>query len=145
MAGIQSPIALVELVESAIDPARLGTAPPPQDCGAELVFLGLVRNHHQQRAVARLRYDAYHPMALQELERSARTVCERWPEVRNLRLVHRLGLLELGEVSLYASLASPHRGSSFAALSELIELLKANVPIWKQEIYADNHQEVWRH
>jgi len=90
--------------------------------------------------VLHLEYEAYEEMALQELEAIAAETQRRWP-VSDVRIVHRLGRLEIGEASVAVAVASPHRGEAFVACRFAIDTLKKSVPIWKKEFYADG--AVW--
>jgi molybdopterin synthase catalytic subunit len=83
-----------------------------------------------------LEYEAYEEMALPLMRQIAEEVRGRWP-VTEVRLVHRLGRLEIGEASVAVAIASPHRAEAFAACRYAIDTLKARVPIWKKEYYAD--------
>jgi len=125
---------LVRLVHEPIDLAAL-TAAAPAD-GALCLFVGVVRNENQGRSVLRLEYEAYEEMALPLMEDIAQETARRYP-VSAVRLVHRLGPLEIGEASVAVAVASPHRGEAFAACRFAIDTLKAKVPIWKKEHYAD--------
>jgi molybdopterin synthase catalytic subunit len=128
---------LVRLVREPIDVASLagGTAAD----GAVCLFVGVVRNENRGRAVLRLEYEAYEEMALPLMEEIAAETGRRFP-VTGVRLVHRLGRLEIGEASVAVAVCSPHRGESFAACRFAIDTLKAQVPIWKKEIYADGSE-----
>jgi molybdopterin synthase catalytic subunit len=125
---------LVRLVHEPIDLAAL-TATAPAD-GALCLFVGVVRNENQGRSVLRLEYEAYEEMALPLMEEIAEETARRYP-VSTVRLVHRLGPLEIGEASVAVAVASPHRGEAFAACRFAIDTLKAKVPIWKKEQYTD--------
>jgi molybdopterin synthase catalytic subunit len=125
---------LVRLVHEPIDlAALLGSS---ERDGAVCLFVGVVRNENQGRGVERLEYEAYEEMALPLMEEIAAEVRRRFP-VSRVRLVHRLGRLEIGEASVAIAMASPHRGEAFAACRFAIDTLKAKVPIWKKEHYAD--------
>jgi molybdopterin synthase catalytic subunit len=129
---------MVRLVREPIDVAAL-QATLPRD-GALCLFLGVVRNENAGRPVRYLEYEAYEEMALplmQEIEVETRG---RWP-VTDVRMVHRLGRLEIGEPSVAVAVASPHRNEAFAACRFAIDTLKARVPIWKKEFYAEG--EAW--
>jgi molybdopterin synthase catalytic subunit len=78
-------------------------------------------------------------MALPVMEEIEAEVRARWP-VTGVRLVHRLGRIEIGEASVVVAVSSPHRGEAFAACHYAIDTLKAKVPIWKKEFYAEGHQ-----
>ncbi len=125
---------LVRLVRGPIDLASLsGTT--PQD-GALCLFVGVVRNENRGRPVLRLEYEAYEEMALSLMQQIAAETRRRFP-VTEVRLVHRLGRLEIGEPSVAVAVASPHRAEAFAASRFAIDTLKSQVPIWKKELYAD--------
>jgi molybdopterin synthase catalytic subunit len=115
------------------------TPPTPAD-GAVCLFLGVVRNENGGRPVRHLEYEAYEEMALGLMERIAAETRQRWP-VTDVRIVHRLGRLEIGETSVAVAVAAPHRGAAFEACRHAIDTLKATVPIWKKEFYADG--AVW--
>jgi molybdopterin synthase catalytic subunit len=125
---------LVRLVHEPIDlTALLGSSPAD---GAACLFVGVVRNENQGRSVERLEYEAYEEMALPLMEEIAAETRRRFP-MTGVRLVHRLGCLEVGEASVAIATTSPHRGEAFAACRFAIDTLKAKVPIWKKEHYAD--------
>jgi MoaE-MoaD fusion protein len=100
--------------------------------GAWCLFVGVVRNENDGRAVAYLEYEAYPEMALGEMQRLESEARARWP-VTDVRIAHRLGRLEIGEASVAVAVASPHRAAAFAACRFVIDTLKATVPIWKKE------------
>ena len=104
--------------------------------GAVCLFVGVVRNQNRGRTVLHLEYEAYEDMALPLMIEIAAEARRRWP-VTAVRLVHRLGRLEIGDASVAVAVASPHRAEAFAAGRYLIDTLKATVPIWKKEYYAD--------
>ncbi len=125
---------LVRLVREPIDLGSL-TAAAARD-GAVCLFLGVVREENAGRRVLRLEYEAYQEMALPLMERIAAETRERFP-VTAVRLVHRLGRLEVGETSVAVAVSSPHRDEAFKACRFAIDTLKSTVPIWKKEHYLD--------
>jgi molybdopterin synthase catalytic subunit len=125
---------MVRLTRSAIDLATLHAARPAD--GAVCLFAGVVRDHNDGRLVRHLDYEAYEEMALAELRSIESEVRRRWP-VGDVRIVHRLGRLEIGDVSVVVVIASPHRAQAFEACRHAIDTLKRTVPIWKKEFYAD--------
>ena len=129
---------MVRLVRDPIDVAVLH-ATLPQD-GALCLFLGVVRNENGGRPVRYLEYEAYEEMALPLMREIESETRRRWP-VTDVRLVHRLGRLEIGEPSVAVAVSSPHRNEAFAACRFAIDTLKAKVPIWKKEFYAEG--EAW--
>jgi molybdopterin converting factor subunit 1 len=130
------------LVDAPIDTARLAEAASHPTCGAVVLFVGNVRDHHQRRPVVGITYDAYRAMASRKLEAIA-TDLERSHAGLRLRIAHRLGDLTVGETSVAIAAASPHRATAYEASREALERLKREVPIWKREHYADG-KDRWR-
>lgn len=129
---------MILLTREKIDLAALATTEARD--GALSLFVGVVRNQNGGREVLRLEYEAYEEMALSELAAVETEARRRWP-VTEVRLVHRLGPLEVGEASVAVAVCSPHREEAFAACRFAIDTLKRTVPIWKKELYADG--AVW--
>lgn len=132
----------VDLVDEVIDLAALTAATGDTGCGAVLLFLGTVRDHHHGHRVDRIHYDAYRPMALKTLESIAADLEAGSPGLR-VGIVHRIGMVPVGEISVAIAVASPHRELAYAASREALERLKREVPIWKQERYEDG-KTLWR-
>lgn len=120
------------LTDEAIDPQALVRRVMRPSDGAYVLFEGIVRDHHAGRAVESIFYDCYRPMAEKELERIVREVEARHPAVA-IAVVHRLGLLQVGDSSIAIVCSSPHRADSFDACRQIIDLIKQTVPIWKKE------------
>jgi molybdopterin synthase catalytic subunit len=108
--------------------------------GAVASFVGVVRNHNQNRLVTHLEYEAYEPLAVKALELIGREAAAQWPGVR-LAVHHRIGRLEIGEASIVIAAASAHRADAFAVCRYVIERVKQIVPIWKHEFFEGG--EVW--
>lgn len=126
----------VELGDAPLDPGQvLATLASPVD-GALNLFLGVVRDHHQGRRVLRLEYHAYGAMAKQKMTQIADEVMQRFGAT-SVTLLHRLGTLEIGEVSVLVAVATPHRAESFTACRHAIERIKSEVPIWKKETFEE--------
>ncbi|HSB61003.1 MAG TPA: molybdenum cofactor biosynthesis protein MoaE [Vicinamibacteria bacterium] len=125
---------MIRLVREPIDLGALQATTPAD--GALCLFAGVVRAENAGRKVLYLEYEAYEEMALALMAELAAEARRRWP-VTDVRLVHRLGRLEIGEASVAVAVASPHRAEAFAAGRFLIDTLKAKAPIWKKEHYAD--------
>ena len=131
---------LALVTSDPIDPARmLGGALSPAD-GAALLFWGVVRQENDGRAVSALEYSAYAPMAEREMLRIADEARERF-RTGAIHVVHRVGLLQIGEASVAIAVASPHRGEAYEASRYVIEQLKQRVPVWKREGYVDGATE----
>lgn len=128
---------MVRLTRDPIDLAALTGAASGD--GALCLFVGLVRDHNRGRTVVRLEYEAYEEMALPLMQEIAAETGRRWP-VTDVRIVHRLGSLDVGEPSVAVAVASPHRDEAFAACRYAIDTLKATVPIWKKEFYSDGEE-----
>jgi molybdopterin synthase catalytic subunit len=112
------------------------------DCGAVVLFAGTVRDHSQGRRVVAIEYSAYERMAEDRLARLVSEISATSPAL-SVDVVHRLGLLAVGEVSVVIVTASPHREAAYEANRLALERLKREVPIWKDERYGDG-ERAWR-
>jgi molybdopterin synthase catalytic subunit len=110
--------------------------------GAVVLFLGTVRDNSEAGGVERIEYEAYEPMAEKRLAEAEREVRRRWPATTGVKILHRLGSLAVGEVSVAVAVSSPHRAEAFEACRHAIETIKHEVPIWKREKLGDG-SEVW--
>jgi len=129
------------LVHDPIDAgAVLARVGHPED-GTALLFVGVVRNHAEGRAVTGMRYDAYEEMATQVLGAIAREASRALGTDR-VAVVHRVGELSVGETSVAIAVSSPHRAEAYAASRYVIEEIKKRLPVWKKEHYADG-REAW--
>jgi len=108
--------------------------------GAAVTFFGIVRNNTRGRRTTHLYYEAYESMALRKMREIGATLRQRW-QIGQVGMVHRLGRLEIGEVSVAIVITSPHRGVAFESCRYAIDRLKQTVPIWKKEFFEDG--EVW--
>jgi MoaE-MoaD fusion protein len=108
--------------------------------GAVITFDGVVRNNTRGRHTLHLEYESYPQMAIAEMEKLAVKALADYA-IRDVRLIHRLGRLEIGESSVFIVVASAHRGAAFDACRFLIDTLKKTVPIWKKEFFEDG--AVW--
>lgn len=105
--------------------------------GAVVVFSGTVRNHAEGREVAGLTYEAYEEQAGAHLAALADDLVGRWPSLHAVWMVHRLGVLAIGEPSVVVAVSADHRADAFTAARHGIDTLKETVPIWKQEHWSD--------
>jgi molybdopterin synthase catalytic subunit len=134
---------VVRLTNEVIDYPALTELVRRPGCGAVVTFLGTVRDLTDGKVTTALDYEAYPGMAeakMAEIEADTRA---RWP-VGDIALVHRLGRLEVGAVSVAVAVSCPHRDQAFAACRHAIDRLKELVPIWKKENWADGSTE-WVH
>lgn len=132
----------VELSEAALDVGAVLASVGSEDCGAISVFLGTTRNHCDGKPVSRLSYEAYAPMAKREMLRICDGIRERWL-VKNVAIVHRLGVVPLAEPSVLIAVSSEHRQEAMDASKYAIDELKRRVPVWKKEHYDDGDSE-WK-
>ena len=132
---------MVRLTDSVIDVQAVRAAISRDEAGAVLIFEGVTRNHHDGRTVMRLEYEAYAGMAKVQMSAICSEISERWPGAR-VAMVHRVGVVAVGEASVVIGVSAPHRDEAYAASRHAIDTLKASVPIWKKEIYADG--SVWK-
>lgn len=123
------PLSLDEVFSSVADSAAGGTA----------LFVGTVRDEDHGQSVGELSYTA-HSSAVAELREVAEKVATDFP-VRALAAVHRVGDLAIGDIAVIVAVACPHRAEAFAAARRLIDDLKATVPIWKRQVFADGGVE----
>jgi molybdopterin synthase catalytic subunit len=132
---------MIEIVSTPIDvQAIIGSVHDPR-AGAVDLFLGTTRNQTKGRDVLWLEYEAFEPMARELMERIAREARERWGTTK-IAIVHRIGRVEVGEVSVAIAVSSPHRNEAFLACRYVIDTLKKTVPIWKKEVFADGGEWV---
>ena len=130
----------VRLTPDAIDPQALVRSVSSAECGAISLFLGTVSDHNDGRSVAGIEYSAYEKMAELEIRRIVEEVLPRF-DVSRIAIQHRVGTLELGDISVGIAVAHEHRTPALDAARYIIEELKKRVPIWKQELYADGTRE----
>ena len=132
-------IRLCELRETPLDVAEVLDALDDDTSGGLTLFVGRVRDHDSGRGVDGLDYSA-HPSALDRLHDVCRRVAEEH-DVHGVAAVHRTGSLAIGDLAVVVATASAHRGEAFAASRALIDTLKAEVPIWKHQRFADGTEE----
>lgn len=124
------------IVDGPIDVAAVRAAVDDPGFGGILVFEGVARDSFEDKRVVRLEYEAYAEMAVPVLDTIEREVSERWPGVRVV-MVHRTGVVAIGEPSVVIAVGAPHRAEVYAASRYAIDELKARLPAWKKEIYED--------
>lgn len=123
-----APLSVGDLYDWAVRP----------ECGAVVVFSGTVRDHADGRdSVTHIDYEAYEEQATVRMHRIADEARQRWPRLGRIALVHRTGVLGLGESSVVVVVSAPHRPEAFEAARFCIDTLKISVPIWKREEWSD--------
>ena len=123
--------------ELSMDEVRAAVADPA--AGGIVLFTGTVRDEDNDKRVTRLSYTA-HPTAEAELRRVAEQIAEKFP-VTAMAAVHRIGDLDIGDLAVVVAVSCPHRAEAFDACRALIDELKASVPIWKHQRFADGTNE----
>jgi molybdopterin synthase catalytic subunit len=127
-----APLPVAEAVSWAVRP----------DCGGLVLFSGTARDHAEGRpGVERLEYEAYDAQVVPRLREVADEARVRWPVVSRIALLHRTGVLEVGDSAVVVVVSAPHRAQAFEAARFCIDTLKRSVPIWKRETWSDG--ESW--
>ena len=125
-------------VEIIRDPVKLfAINDDRKEDGAELVFNGRVRNMERGKKIIALEYEQYEGMAEPELKEIAQRTCKKFP-IKDLFCRHRIGIINVGEISLHVVIWSKHRREGLEAMNWFISELKKHVPIWKWAIMIDN-------
>ena len=122
------------------DPLELGlvhTLAQGPENGAVVTMTGTVRNQTDGHPVIALGYEAYEPMALKVFADIVAAIHAQWGDPYRVVIHHRVGYLQVGEISVAIAVGSPHRAEAFAACQYAIDTLKHNAPIWKKEYWAD--------
>ncbi|MGZ4436049.1 MAG: molybdenum cofactor biosynthesis protein MoaE [Nocardioides sp.] len=139
MTADQPVVRLVDIRETPLDVAEVLASLGDSAAGGQVLFVGAVRDHDQDKGVTGLEYSA-HPSALDRLREVAEKVAAEH-DVLAVAAVHRVGRLALGEAAVVVATAAAHRGEAFEASRALIDELKATVPIWKHQVFTDGTDE----
>jgi molybdopterin synthase catalytic subunit len=133
-------VRLIDVRESelSLDEVRAAVADPA--AGGIALFAGAVRDSDHDKGVIGLSYSG-HPSAADELRRVAEVIAGKFPAVIGIAAVHRVGDLAIGDLAVVLAVSCPHRTEAFNACRELIDLLKASVPIWKHQRFDDGTAE----
>ncbi len=129
----------MHLEDTPLDLAQAFANPRP-DCGATVAFVGTVRNYHEGQSVDGLEYSAHRPSAEAELEKICAEAREKFA-IAELRILHRLGELQLGDSAVLLVCQAGHRDAAFEAARWALETLKKRVPIFKKEHYTDGQSQ----
>jgi molybdopterin synthase catalytic subunit len=132
-------IVQVALIDQPLDVAAHEAAVAHPAAGAVVSFAGVVRDHDGGRGVARLVYEA-HPSAEAVLAEVAAEIAKD-PLVQGIAVSHRVGELAIGDVALAAAVATAHRGDAFTLCARLVDEVKARIPVWKHQHFADGTDE----
>ena len=129
-----------EITRSPISAAEVMARVAAPSIGGIVLFVGVVRNENLGRKVLHLEYEAYPEMAEQILAQIGKEIKEKWPQVEDLAIVHRIGKLEVGETSVVIAVAGAHREGLFDAARYAIDRIKEIAPIWKKEVWAEGEE-----
>jgi molybdopterin synthase catalytic subunit len=132
-------VAVVEVSDVTLDLAAHERAVTDRRAGAVVSFQGVVRDHDHGREVTLLEYEG-HPSAAAVLREVAAEVAAE-PGVFAVAVSHRVGRLDIGDVALAAAVSSAHRAAAFAACARLVDEVKARLPVWKRQVFADGTDE----
>ena len=131
---------MFKITGEVIDTQSVIRAVQADDAGAIVHFLGTVRNNTGGRRTLYLEYEAYMPMAENKMAEIGHEIREKW-SLDRVAMIHRVGRVEIGDVSVAVAVASPHRSDGFEACKYAMDRLKQVVPIWKREIWEDGAEE----
>jgi molybdopterin synthase catalytic subunit len=130
---------MFKIVDEPIDATRLGELVRTEADGAVCIFLGVARKFSRGREVVHLEYEAYPEMAEKKMAEIGDEIKAKFG-VERVAILHRTGVLKIGEASVGIAIATPHRGESFEACQYAIDRLKEVVPIWKKEVWSNGEQ-----
>ena len=129
------------LLDIVIDDRRLKALLDDDSCGAFVSFEGRVRNHNNASSVERLTYYGYEDLAINQ-GRQIIEEAKRKFAITHAIAIHRIGALDIGDVAVWVGVASAHRYPAFDACRWILDTVKAEIPVWKQEYY-DNQPSKW--
>ena len=129
-----------EITDQPVELAELESLVAHEAAGAVVSFAGMIRDHDGGRQVIRLEYSA-HPSAQDALAEVLDEVARDAEGVRALAASHRIGALAVGDAALVAAVAADHRGAAFQTCAKLVDMIKARLPVWKHQFFADGTDE----
>ncbi len=132
---------MIEITGEPLDPERVSSQVRQDSNGAVVTFLGITRNSFEGKRVIRLDYEAYEDMALKKMAEVRREIQTEFG-IEDVAIVHRIGTVDIGQISLVIAVASPHRKEAFLACHQAVDRIKEIVPIWKKEVYEDGSRWV---
>ena len=132
---------MIEITHRRLDPEQVTQQVKQDTNGAVVTFLGATRDNFEGKRVLKLEYEAFEEMALKKLEEIRQEIMAEFG-IEDIAIAHRIGPVDIGEISLVVAVASPHRKEAFFACHKLVDRLKETVPIWKKEVYEDGSRWV---
>lgn len=132
---------MIEITYQPLDPESITNQVRKDTNGAVVTFLGTTRDNFEGKRVLKLEYEAYEEMALKKLEEVRQEVRAEFG-IDDVAISHRIGPVDIGQISLVVAVASPHRKEAFLACHKVVDRVKEIVPIWKKEVYEDGSRWV---
>jgi molybdopterin synthase catalytic subunit len=132
---------MIEITRQPLDPERITSQVRQDTNGAVVTFLGTTRIFSEGKRVVKLEYEAYEEMALKKLEEIRQEMRAEFG-VEDIAIAHRIGPVDIGQISLVVAVASPHRKEAFHACHKVVDRVKEIVPIWKKEVFEDGSRWV---
>ncbi len=132
---------MIEVTHEPLDPEAVTRKVVKDTNGAVVTFLGTTRDNFEGKRVITLEYEAFEEMAVKKLEEIRQGLMAEF-QIEDIAIAHRIGRVDIGQISLVVAVASPHRKEAFLACHEAVDRLKSTVPIWKKEIYEDGSRWV---
>ena len=132
---------MIEITHQPLKPEETTAKVRKDTNGAVVTFLGTTRLFAEGKAVLYLEYEAYEEMALQEMEKIRQEIQSEW-NIEDIAIAHRIGRVDIGQISLVVAVASPHRKDAFYACHRAVDRIKETVPIWKKEFFKDGYHWV---
>ena len=127
---------MIEITREPLNPEQITAKVRKKTNGAVVTFLGTTRLYAEGRKVVHLEYEAYEQMALKEMEAIRQEIRNEWG-IEDVAMVHRIGRVDIGEISMVVVVASPHRKEAFQACHRIVDRIKETVTIWKKEFFED--------
>jgi molybdopterin synthase catalytic subunit len=124
-----------------IHPNKILNSVKDKNAGATAIFFGTVRENHEIGKIVGMSYESYLEMAEDRMKRIEKIISRKW-NIRRVRMIHRIGELSVGEVSVVVAISAPHRSEAFSACRYAVEKIKREVPIWKKERIVGG-KEIW--
>ena len=132
---------MIVVTHEPLDPEVVTRKVVKDTNGAVVTFLGTTRDNFEGKRVITLEYEAFEEMAVKKLEEIRQGLMAEF-QIEDIAIAHRIGRVDIGQISLVVAVASPHRKEAFLACHEAVDRLKSTVPIWKKEIYEDGSRWV---
>ncbi len=134
---------MILITDKIIDTSKVLDSVKSNLAGASVMFVGSTRQYTGDKETIQLEYECYESMAVEKIQQLVDIAASKW-NIEQCSVVHRIGVVELGEASIAVAVSTGHRRESFEAAAWLVDELKIQVPIWKKEFWADGKTE-WVH